>query len=103
MEGIKSCLTFWGIWKGQIHQGIPERKVYGNDWMLAPTTGVLQAHCELGDKVHQGDEVATIKGSRGQVLTELLAPKAGVILGLRRKAYVRQGDWAVLVGTELKA
>src|SRR5262249_25942167 len=57
--GIKSCLTFWGIWKGQIHQSIAEPKAYRNDWILAPATGVFHAHYELGDKIRQGDELAT--------------------------------------------
>ena len=47
--------------------------------------------------------LATIKSLRGEVLAKILAHEAGIILGLRSKAYIRQGDWAVLVGTELKA
>ena len=65
VQGIKSCLAFWGIWKGQIRQDIAEPNVYGNDWILAPATGVFHARCELGDKVRQGDELATIKKSSG--------------------------------------
>jgi predicted deacylase len=102
VQGVKSCLGFWGIWSGQLKPGTAEPKVYGNDWILASATGMFHTHCELGDQVRQGDELATIQNLRGEVLTRILALEAGTILGLRSKAHIRQSDWAVLVGTELE-
>jgi predicted deacylase len=35
------------------------------------------------------------------VLARLAAPDEGVVLGLRSKAYVTEGSWAVLLAREL--
>src|SRR5262249_21181572 len=77
VQGIKSCLAFWGIWKGQIHQSLSEPKVYGNDWIMAPATGIFHAQYELRDKVCKGDELATIKSVTGEVLAKIFADEAG--------------------------
>jgi hypothetical protein len=38
---------------------------------------------------------------RGQVLQEFASACDGVVLGLRSKAYIRETNWAVLVGKRI--
>jgi hypothetical protein len=38
---------------------------------------------------------------RGQVLQEFVSTCDGAILGLRSKAYIREANWAVLVGRRI--
>jgi predicted deacylase len=55
----------------------------------------------LDDRVTNGDELAVIVGRRGEVLARLAAQNEGVVLGLRSKAYITKGSWAVLLAYEL--
>jgi uncharacterized protein (TIGR02996 family) len=100
-EGIKSCLGLWNIWKGQPVSDSSTARVYENDWLLAPVRGLFQASCRLGDPVHSGDEVATIRDLRGEVLVPIVAEQEGVVLGLRNKAFIMEGNWSVLLGREI--
>jgi N2-acetyl-L-2,4-diaminobutanoate deacetylase len=101
-EGVKSCLACWGIWKAPLSRTIGQSRVYGNDWLLSPATGLFHALCKLGDEVHCGEQLAAVKDRRGRALARIAAEHSGVVLGLRSKAYIREQNWSVLVGTELK-
>jgi predicted deacylase len=75
--------------------------VFGDDWLPAGATGIFRTDRKLGDSVLPGEELATIGGYRGETLDKIVAPHAGVILGLRSKAYITAGSWAVLLAREL--
>jgi predicted deacylase len=75
--------------------------VFTGDWLLASAAGIFTACCRIGDPVAKGTTLAVIAGTRGQVLQEFVSPFDGVILGLRSKAYIRETNWAVLVGKRI--
>jgi N-alpha-acetyl-L-2,4-diaminobutyrate deacetylase len=99
--GIRSCLQLWQILDSSQAPPIQEPRVFTNDWLLAEATGLFHASRKLADQVEKGDELAIIVGRRGEVLARLAAPDEGVVLGLRSKAYVTEGSWAVLLAREL--
>ncbi|MEW5979500.1 MAG: succinylglutamate desuccinylase/aspartoacylase family protein [Acidobacteriota bacterium] len=101
VKGIQSCLELWGLAEPSKPKSDPDCKAYSNDWLLAPSTGLFQPQRRLGDGVGRGEELATISNSRGQVVSRLVAAREGVVLGLRSKAYIREGEWAVLLAEEL--
>ena len=51
----------------------------------------------VGDAVTAGQPVARITSERGDVLEEFVAQEAGTILAQRNKAFIRKGDWGILV------
>ena len=100
-KGIQRCLELWEVLEPSAAADSLEPKVYRDDWLPASATGIFRTDRKLGDNVLAGEELATIKGYRGETLAQIVAPHAGVILGLRSKAYITAGSWAVLLAREL--
>jgi predicted deacylase len=96
-NGVIACLAHWGILP-ETPQAAETPAVFAGDWQIASFEGIFTACCSLGDSVLQGTRTALIAGMRGQVLQEFVSPCDGVVLGLRSKAYIRETNWAVLVG-----
>lgn len=97
VNGIFSCLSYWGLLQNTARSNGPASVVYG-DWLLAETEGIFRECATLGQEVDRGEAVAQIFNPRGEPLQKFAAPAAGIVLGLRSKAYVHSGDWGVLVG-----
>jgi predicted deacylase len=72
--------------------------VFEGDWELASVAGIFRARCRLGDAVEKGRVLADIIDLRGKVQQEFVSPYEGIVLGLRSKARINRGNWAVLVG-----
>jgi predicted deacylase len=100
-RGIRRCLELWQVLEPLVSPEMPEPRVFSDDWLVAPATGIFRTNRKLGDNVLAGEELATIGGYRGEILAKIVAPHAGVILGLRSKAYISTGNWAVLLAREL--
>lgn len=100
-RAVQSCLELWQLLERSNSLALPEARVFTNDWLLATATGVFHGRRKLGDSVRRGDELADIVGRRGEVLARITAPDKGVVLGLRSKAYIAEGNWAVLLAREL--
>jgi predicted deacylase len=100
-RGIQRCLELWQMLESSASPETSEPKVFSSDWLLAAATGIFRTNLKLGDNVLAGEELATIRGHRGESLTQIVAPHAGVILSLRSKAYITTGSWAVLLAREL--
>jgi len=99
--GILGCLAHWGM-LASVSEDRRDAAVVEGDWQLASASGIFVASCGLGDAVRENTVVASIVGPRGEALQEFTASSDGMILGLRSKAYIRAGDWAVLVGKRVE-
>jgi len=100
-RGIQRCLELWQVLEPSVSPEMPEPRVFSDHWLLAAATGIFRTDRKLGDSVLAGEELATIGGYRGETLAKIVAPHAGVVLGLRSKAYISTGNWAVLLAREL--
>lgn len=96
-DGVLSCLAVWGVTQSDFSTE-PRGQALQGEWQLATAIGVFHAQCALGDSVKCGDRLAEITDLRGRVLQRFTSPTAGVLLGLRSKAWIRENDWAVLIG-----
>lgn len=97
VRGMLSCLAQWDILRGV--DALPETgAAYENDWQLAAADGIFHARREIGATVRAGELVGITTDLRGNVTQEFAAAADGVVLGLRSKAWLRKGDWCVLVG-----
>jgi N-alpha-acetyl-L-2,4-diaminobutyrate deacetylase len=99
-NGVAACLAHWGM-LASVPQKSKTPDVFAGDWQVASAGGIFTAHCRIGDAVAKGTTLALITGLRGQVLQEFVSTCDGVILGLRSKAYIRETNWAVLVGRRI--
>lgn len=101
VSGIRRCLELWQMLEPSDRSPAQEARIFTNDWLLAPATGLFHTRRKLGDRVTEGDEVAVIVGRRGDTLARFIARNEGVVLGLRSKAYITEGSWAVLLAQEI--
>ena len=99
-HGVLSCLAHWGVVETE-HALPPGGQPFQGDWHLASAEGIFHCSRELGCRVAPGDTVAEILDCRGEVRQQFVSSSAGVVLGLRSKAYLRKGDWGVLIGSPL--
>jgi predicted deacylase len=99
-NGVAACLADWGMLTSD-PQPPKTPDVFTGDWQLASANGLFTAYCRIGDPVTKGTPLAVIAGMRGQVLQEFAGTFDGVVLGLRSKAYIRETNWAVLVGKRI--
>jgi predicted deacylase len=99
VQGVLSCLAAWGLLPGG--QPLPPGGVaVRGDWILAAAAGLFEAEARLGDAVRAGQRLGTISSERGQPWETLVTPHAGTVIAQRSKAYIRKGDWAVLVTSD---
>jgi predicted deacylase len=96
--GVRNCLQGWSILPGKAASALPAQRCYTGDWQLSTASGLFIPHILLGDLVEEGALLATIHDERGEAVESLRAPFAGDVLGLRSKAHIQQGAWAVLLG-----
>jgi predicted deacylase len=99
LRGILSCLAYWGVLRGREALRASGEVIYG-DWMLASAEGIFRECVALGTAVEAGQRVAEIVNTRGEPLQEFVAAAEGIVAGLRSKAYIREGNWGVLIGTK---
>lgn len=96
LRGIFSCLALWGLLDSSYLVDRPS-SVYAGDWQLAEAEGVFRALVQLGQDVTPGRPLGEIRDHRGRVLQRFTATAAGRVLAIRNKAYIREGNWGVLV------
>lgn len=99
-NGVAACLAHWGMLT-PVAQSPNTPDVFAGDWQMASAGGIFTANCRVGDPVAKGTTLAKIAGPRGQILQEFVSTCDGVVLGLRSKAYIRETNWAVLVGKRI--
>ena len=94
-----NCGEHWNLTSSEKVLAIQRAYVEaGSDCLLTNTFGGSRI---MLDRHGLGDEVAAIMGQRGDLLARFAAQIEGVVLGLRSKAYIAEGSWAVLVAEEI--
>jgi predicted deacylase len=98
VRGTMNCLCAWSILTEGNVMPAPTQRCFAGDWQLAGVTGLFVSRISLGDEVEQHAVLAEIQDERGQSLETIHASIAGMVLGLRSKAHITEGAWAVLLG-----
>ncbi len=96
--GVKNCLQVWTILPNEAPNDLPDQRCYTGDWQLSESTGLFISYVGLGDSVEAGALLAAVHDERGATVERMHAPFAGDVLGLRSKAHIERGAWAVLLG-----
>jgi len=71
-------------------------------WVRSPNGGLLRLFKGLGDAVEDGERIGVIGDLFGSVEHDLIAPKAGVIIGRTNLPVVNEGDALVHVAVATK-
>jgi len=95
-EGIIRCITDWGLYEAPMPPSARQQILLG-DWLLAQETGLFRSRVSLGQRVAAGQVLAATVTPAGAVIEQFTAASNGMIGGLRSKAFIREGNWAVLV------
>jgi predicted deacylase len=99
VQGTLNCLRAWSILSAvPVPAKAAKQSCFSGDWLLTNTEGLFLPQVALGNEVEKGALMAEIHDERGEVLEIIYAPFAGQVLGLRSKAHIPQGAWAVLLG-----
>ena len=98
-EGIIRCLADWGLYDIPISPLARQQLLFG-DWRLAGETGLFRSHVSLGQHVAAGQLLAVTVTTGGNEIEKFIAASDGIGGGLRSKAFIREGNWAVLVQKE---
>ena len=70
------------------------RVVAGSDekeWVRAGSGGLVERHANAGDLLREGDRLCTIRNPFDKTRSEVEAPRAGVVVGVRENAVVHPG------------
>lgn len=97
-SGVKNCLRYWSVIPEKAPEILPSQRCYTGDWQLSTESGLFIPQVYLGQSVADEALLATIHNERGEGVESIHAPFAGEVLGLRSKAHIHQGAWAVLLG-----
>lgn len=95
--GIRSSLRHWGVLDGE--PAPPQGQMVTGDWQPASASGFFISEKALMSSVQAGEPVARIINQRGEELQRFCAPHDGIVLGLRSRAFIHEGNWGVLVVT----
>lgn len=63
-----------------------------SEWLRAPAAGLVAMLASIGNKVQAGEVLGTISDPFGETETEIVAPKAGIIIGALTLPVVNEGD-----------
>ena len=99
-DGVRRCLTAWGIYDGPCTTPPLYQQLLIGDWQIATRPGIFQSRFLLGAPVSAGERIAFTSSPTGTIVEEFFAGCNGIFGGFRSKAYIREGDWAVLVQRE---
>jgi predicted deacylase len=98
-EGISRCLTYWRLYDAPVSPPARQRLLFG-DWQLAGATGLFRSQVCLGQRVAADQLLAVTVSPNGTVIEKFITAAEGIVGGLRSKAFIREGNWAVLVQKE---
>jgi len=83
--------SFWGN---------PEPAYYGSMWVRANKGGMLIGSVKLGKRVREGDVLGTVTDPITNARQEILAPRAGRVIGMALNQFVMPGYAAFHLGVE---
>lgn len=91
-RGILNCLRYLKMIDGKTEQPAYRMETNATKWVRATQGGFLEFHVAPGEVVHEGDPIATNTDLLGDQQNVIVAPRAGVVLGMTTLPSVAPGD-----------
>ncbi|MCI4371353.1 MAG: hypothetical protein L3J78_01750, partial [Thermoplasmata archaeon] len=94
VQGFENSLRFLGILPGKAKK-LKTYHSFPDVLHVFPTCGgVFTSYVDLDDKVRAGQKIASIRGFRGDITEELVAPADGVVVVVWTNPVIGSGDFA---------
>ena len=112
-NGLRNVLTHCGVLKGEVKTraqlgkpaSIMVASLHEHDYLLAPESGIFEAHVSLGKRVEAGELIASIhfleRPDREPLRIE--AQSSGFLLATRAPCLTQQGDCIGVISEEVDA
>jgi predicted deacylase len=98
-NGFKNFLNFVGIDNGSFMENI-SFKIFSNKHTIsAPSAGLFDTSLTLGREIKRNDIIGTISPILSENSSIVKAPKPGVLIYLRRKPYLSEGETLAILAT----
>lgn len=82
LEGVHNTLAYLGMTDDEIELAAYETVLCKRSyWIYTDVGGLLTLHCELRDRLKQGDRIASIRDIFGNLLKTYYAPEDGIVIG----------------------
>ncbi len=98
VEGVENVLRLLGSTPGDVRSEGDARVLRGFRIVTPSRGGLLEAGVELGEEVEVGQVLARVVDAHGDLLEEIRATAAGVILTLPLNPAIGTGSWAYEIG-----
>lgn len=93
LKGVVNVLSFLGMVRRPMRKQVAEPFIaYSSSWLRAGTSGIVHNLKNLGEKVIEGDIVAEIGNSFGEVSDKVKVKHDGIIIGKQNIPLVQEGD-----------
>ena len=98
VDGAENVLRLLGSTPGEVRSGGDARVLRGFRIVAPSRGGLLEEGVELGEEVEVGQVLARVVDAHGDLLEEIRATAAGVILTLPLNPAIGTGTWAYEIG-----
>lgn len=94
VRGVARVLRAVGMFRAKVRSKVPIAPVRTNmtTWVRAPVSGIVRTTCLLGQKVEQGQILATVSDPFGEVEFDVLASVSGIVIGRSTSPLTHEGD-----------
>jgi predicted deacylase len=102
VRGVRNALRSLGMLPGEVERTDGQKLVGAFDWLRCRDAGFWESAVRAGDEVGEGQVLGRVKSLWGDVLEEIHAPRAGVVLFLTTSAAVADDGLLLGLGAELE-
>jgi predicted deacylase len=102
VRGVRNALRSLGMLPGEVERTDGQKLVGAFDWLRCRDVGFWESAVRAGDEVGEGQVLGRVKSLWGDVLEEIHAPRAGVVLFLTTSAAVADDGLLLGLGAELE-
>jgi predicted deacylase len=102
VRGVRNALRSLGMLPGEVERTDGQKLVGAFDWLRCRDAGFWESAVRAGDEVGEGQVLGRVKSLWGDLLEEIHAPRAGVVLFLTTSAAVADDGLLLGLGAELE-
>ncbi|RCU45333.1 succinylglutamate desuccinylase [Corallincola holothuriorum] len=93
LKGILNVLSALGmIRKRRIRKKIEPFVANRSDWVRASASGFVREYATLGKQVEKGDLLAEINSPLGELISQVVATRSGIVIGKQNIPLVQEGE-----------
>ncbi|QTH63090.1 succinylglutamate desuccinylase/aspartoacylase family protein [Psychrosphaera ytuae] len=92
VKGLSNILRHFGMLRRSHQKKLTCAVANSSKWYRASASGIVNNKKSLGDKVEKGDVLAEIGSPYGEVFSNVIADKNGIVIGMQNIPLVQEGE-----------